>query len=121
VRVWLAYAASGLVVTAIGGVIASSLVGSGSVTAVWFAAALAYVLQLVAFAVLVAVRQKNELFLIGWLAGLVLRFAAVGLVALWLARDPVFPREPALLSLVAFVFLLLLMEPLFLRRGLQTR
>jgi hypothetical protein len=31
------------------------------------------------------------------------------------------PIRPALLSLVAFVFVLLLIEPLFLRQGLQAR
>jgi hypothetical protein len=42
-------------------------------------------------------------------------------VAFWLSRSEVFPLAPTLLSLAAFVFVLLLMEPLFLRRGLQTR
>jgi hypothetical protein len=121
VRAWFAYAVIGLAVTLAAGLLATLLVAPGSVPAVWFAAGVAYVLQLVAFAILVAVRSRTELFMLGWLAGLVLRFAAVGVVAFWLSRDPVFPAEPALLSLVAFVFLLLLLEPLFLRRGLRTR
>jgi hypothetical protein len=121
VKAWLAYAAAALVVTLAGVLIALLLVGPDATRAVWFAAALAYMLQLLSFALLVWVRQRNELFLLGWLAGLVLRFGAVGVVAFWLARTPVLPREPALISLVAFVFVLLLMEPLFLRRDLRTR
>jgi hypothetical protein len=97
------------------------LVGPGSAGAVWFAAVLAYVLQLAAFAALVLVRERHELFLLGWGVGMMLRFAAVGVVAFWLTRDPVFPPRPALVSLVAFVFILLMLEPLFLRRGVQTR
>ena len=115
------YAGASLIVTLAGAFLAT-LIGSGSaVGAFWFAATLAWVLQLVAFAGLVAVRERNELFLLGWLGGLVLRFGAVGVVAFWLSRSEVFPPAPTLLSLVAFVFVLLLMEPLFLRRGLQTR
>lgn len=120
-RAWIGYAVTALGITVVAAAVAALMVSRGSAGAVWFAATLAYLLQLVAFAALIAVRARSELFLLGWLAGLVLRFAAVGLVAFWLSRDPVFPREPALLSLVAFVFLLLLLEPLFLRRGLQTK
>lgn len=120
-KAWLAYAMVGGVVTLAGALLGSVLVADAAVRAVWFAAALAYPLQLLAFAVLVAVRERQNLFLLGWLGGLVLRFLTVGVVAFWLSRTPVFPIEPALLSLVAFVFVLLLLEPLFLRRGLQTR
>ena len=120
-KAWLTYAAVGCAVTVVGAAVGSLLVPSGAVAAIWFAAGLAYALQLVAFGALVVVRGRNELFLIGWLAGLVLRFAAVGVVAFWLSRTPVFPRTAALVSLVSFVFVLLMLEPLFLRRGLQTR
>lgn len=120
-KAWLAYAGAGLAVTLVGAVVAALLVAEDARGAVWFAAALAYVLQLVSFAGLVAVRERNELFLVGWLGGLVLRFGVVGVVAFWLSRQSVLPLAPTLLSLVTFVFLLLLMEPLFLRRGLQTR
>lgn len=120
-KAWLWYAVVALGVVIAGASIGSLLVDADARPAVWFAGALAYVLQLVAFAALVAVRRRNEMFLIGWLAGLVLRFAAIGVVALWLTRTPVFDRSAALLSLVGFVFVLLLMEPLFLRRGLQPR
>jgi hypothetical protein len=115
------YAGAGLVVTAAGVAIGSVVVGPEGASAVLFAGALAYVVQLIAFAGLMLVRERNELFLLGWGGGLMLRFAAVALVALWLSRDPVYSIRPALLSLVAFLFILLLVEPLFLRQGLQTR
>jgi hypothetical protein len=121
VKAWLAYAGAGAAVTLAGAVVAVLVAGAEARGAVWFAAAVAYVLQLAAFGALVAVRGRSELFLLGWLGGLVLRFAGLGVVAYWLSRSDAFPLAPALLSLVAFVFVLLLMEPLFLRRGLQTR
>ncbi|HEX6308103.1 MAG TPA: hypothetical protein VFZ69_07945 [Longimicrobiales bacterium] len=120
-RAWLAYAGVGLMVTVAGAVVATLFIAREAVGAVWFSAGLAYALQLVAFAGLVAVRDRSELFLVGWLAGLVLRFGVVGLMAYWLTRSEVYPVAPALMSLVAFVFVLLLLEPLFLRRDLQTR
>jgi hypothetical protein len=121
VRAWLGYAGAGLVVVLGGAGLAMLFVSGSAAGAVWFSAGLAWVLQLIAFAVLVAVRERSELFLVGWLGGLVLRFGVVGLVAFWLSRSAVLPLAPALIGLVAFVFVLLLMEPLFLRRGLQTR
>jgi hypothetical protein len=120
-RAWLLYAAVAAAMTLAGAGIGTLLVEPGSAGAVWFAAGLAYVLQLLAFAALVAVRERHELFLLGWGVGVALRFGAVGVVAFWLTRDPVFPPRPALVSLVFFVFMLLLLEPLFLRRGVQTR
>jgi hypothetical protein len=121
VKAWFAYAVAALVLTLTGAGVALLLVPGESVGAVWFAAAVAYVVQLIAFAALIAVRHRHELFLIGWLAGLMLRFGVLGLVAFWLSRSEAFPLAPALISLVVFVFALLLLEPLFLRRGLQTK
>jgi hypothetical protein len=121
VRAWALYAAAGLFVTLLGAGVGSLLLDDAATRALWFAALLAYGVQLVAFAALLLVRNRSELFLLGWLAGLALRFLVVLLVALWLSREPVFEIRPALVSLVAFVFVLLLLEPVFLRRGLQTR
>jgi hypothetical protein len=121
VKAWLAYAGAGLVVVLAGAGVGMLFVSASEAGAVWFAAGLAWVLQLIAFGGLVAVRERTDLFLAGWLGGLALRFGVLGLVAFWLSRSAVLPLAPALVSLVAFVFVLLLMEPLFLRRGLQTR
>ncbi|HUF66222.1 MAG TPA: hypothetical protein VMM17_09610 [Gemmatimonadaceae bacterium] len=120
-RAWLTYAGASLLVAVVGAGLATLFAAASAVRAIWFAALLAWLLQLAAFAALIAVRERSELFLIGWLGGLVLRFGVVGVVAFWLSRSDVLPLAPTLLSLVAFVFVLLLMEPIFLRRGLQTR
>jgi hypothetical protein len=121
VRIWLKYAAAGLFVTGAGVALASLLLSPESAGAVRIAAAVAFAVQLVAFAALVAVRERHELFLLGWVSGLILRFLTVGVAAVWLTRDPVIPARPALMSLVGFLFVLLLLEPVFLRRDLQTR
>jgi hypothetical protein len=115
------YAGVALVVTLVGVMIGTVVAGPDAAAAIRFGGILAYVVQLLGFAILVVVRSRNELFLVGWGAGALLRLAAVVLVALWLSRDPVYPIQPALLSLVAFVFLLSVIEPLFLRQGLQAR
>ncbi|CAN5811879.1 hypothetical protein BH23GEM9_BH23GEM9_14840 [soil metagenome] len=120
-KAWLSYAAVGLAVVLVGSGLAAALLDPAAARAVWFSGAVAYAVQLAAFAGLVLVRERNELFLLGWLLGLALRFITVGLVAFWLSRDPVLPLRPALLSLVAFVMVLLLLEPIFLRRDLRTR
>jgi hypothetical protein len=82
-----------------------------------FGAGVSYVLQLGAFAALLRFRDDAQLFLLGWAAGIGLRFLAVGVVAYVLTQTTVLPAEPALLSLVGFLVVLLFMEPLFLRRG----
>lgn len=115
------YAAAALAVVLVGSGLAALLLDVDGARAVWFAGGVAWFVQLAAFGGLLLVRERNELFLMGWLLGLALRFIAVGMVAFWLSRDPVLPLRPALLSLVAFVFVLLLLEPVFMRRGLQTR
>lgn len=114
---WLSYAGVGLVVTLLAAAVATALVAPGARTAVWFAAALSYGLQLAAFAALLWLRRDPQLFLVGWAAGMVLRFGAVGAVAFWLSRAPVLPRDVTLVSLVGFVVLLLFLEPLFLKQG----
>ena len=114
-RAWFAYAATGLVLSGVCAGAASLLLAGAAERAMWLAAAIAYALQLVAFAGMLYGRRDPNLFLATWLTGMVLRFGAVGLVAWWLARNEALPREAALLSLVGFVFLLLLLEPLFLK------
>lgn len=120
-RAWFSYAAASLVVLLVLAGFAAWLVSDDAAGAIWLSAAIAWLLQQASFAALVAVRGRDQLFLLGWAAGIAVRFGAVGVMAFWLARDEFVPRAPALYSLVTFVFVLLLMEPLFLRRGLQTR
>lgn len=114
---WFSYAAAGLLLTLLAALVAAALVRPEARAAVWFAAGLSYVLQLAAFGAMVALRSNPQLFMVGWAAGIVLRFGAVGVVAFWLSRSAALPRDVTLISLVAFVVLLLFLEPVFLRRG----
>ena len=49
-----------------------------------------------------------------WLAAAV-RFAAVGVVAVWLTQAERYDPATVLVGMVAFIFVLVLLEPLFLR------
>lgn len=118
-RAWLAYALTAAVVVVVAA-LATSLLGGPSINrAVWLAAAFAYGLQAIAFAMLLLVRDRAELFMAGWLGGMMLRFAAVGGLAFYASRFTTLPLAALLLSLVGFVFLLLLLEPVFLRWDLR--
>lgn len=119
IRAWRAYAAAALIVTLSLALLITRLVGPAESRAVWFSAALACGLQLPAFAGLLWFRNQAHLLLAGWLIGMALRFGALGGVAWWLSRSAALPREAALLSLVGFVFVLLIMEPIFLRWDLR--
>ena len=116
---WALYAVTAVLLTATAAAIVSRVVAPADVSAIWFSAALACALQLIAFAGLLWVRNQAQLFLAGWLIGMALRFGALGGVAWWLSRSAALPRAAALLSLVGFVFLLLLLEPVFLRWDLR--
>jgi hypothetical protein len=120
-RAWTAYAVAGAVLTIAIAAIVSLLAGANAAKAVWLSAALAYGLQLVAFVPLLRFRDRANLFLAGWLGGMVLRFAALGALAFWATRATSLPRATLLLSLVGFVFLLVLLEPVFLRWDLRRR
>lgn len=112
---WLSYAGVGLLVTLLAAAVATALAGPGARPAIAFAAALSYVLQLVAFAAMLLFRRDAQLFMAGWIAGMMLRFGAVGAVAFWLSRSSALPRDVTLISLATFVVLLLFLEPLFLK------
>lgn len=116
-QMWAGYAAAGLVAVLLVAILVTQLVAADAVRTVWLSAAIAYVLQLLAFALLVALRAQPQLFMMGWLGGMLLRFGALAVYAFWVSRTAGVARGPALLSLVGFLFLLLLLEPLFLRRN----
>jgi hypothetical protein len=118
-QAWAIYALAALLLAAFAAGVATPFVSRADARAIWFSAALACVLQLVAFAGLLWVRNQAQLFLAGWVIGMALRFGTLGGVAWWLSRSAALPRTAALLSLVGFVFLLLLLEPVFLRWDLR--
>ncbi len=113
-RPLLSYAAaSAVILTGLAaGVIV--LVDAAEPAAVWLAAGIAWPVQVVAFWALLASRGGPG-FMLSWAAGIALRFGAVGAVALWLTRTGAYDPATGLVSLVGFVFVLVLLEPLFLR------
>lgn len=119
VRAWLAYAGVGMALVVLLTIVAAGLVAAPIRPAILIGGAIAYVLQVTAFGLLLALRDKPQLFLAGWLGGMVLRFGALGAVLYWSSRTAVLARMPLALSLVGFVFLLLLLEPVFLRWDLR--
>jgi hypothetical protein len=118
-RSWLAYAGAALAVAVCGGWLGGVIAGP-SAGGVWFAAALAWTIQLIAFGLILALRDNAQLFMVGWLGGMMLRLVVVGGLALWLTRSEALPPAPTLVSLVVFVFVMLLLEPVFLKRGRTT-
>ena len=96
-------------------VLVPAVVGSADAAGVRLAAVIAWPVQVVAFVILVGGRERVS-FLAGWAGGMAVRFAAVGAAALWVTRGAGPDPASLLLSLVGFVFVLVLMEPLFLRQ-----
>jgi hypothetical protein len=118
-RSWLAYSVVGAALTIAVALLVSWLGGAEISKAVWLAASFAWVLQMLAFALLLLVRDQASLFMAGWLGGMMLRFGAVAGLAFYASRFTTLPLAALLLSLVGFVFLLLLLEPVFLRWDLR--
>ena len=83
-------------------------------------AVVAFMLQLAAFGLLVAVRGRGPLFTVGWAGGMMLRFMGLAAMALWLTRSGAPALEAALVSLVGVMFVLVLLEAIFLRWELRS-
>ncbi|MGH7503461.1 MAG: hypothetical protein ACREL7_17180 [Longimicrobiales bacterium] len=117
-RVLLAYAVAGLVMVVVAWVSAGLVFAGEAVQAVRVSAAVAYVVQLIAFGLLLATRDAHRLFVVGMVGGMGLRLCAVAVLGFWVTRTEAYPAAAFLVSLVAFLFLLLLLEPLFMRKGI---
>ena len=116
-KLWLVYAVVSLIVVAAGAGLGTLLVDEPSHTGVWFGAGVAWLVQLIGFGILRGIGNDPRLFMVGWLGGMVLRLCVVAGLAIWLTRTIFLPPEPTLLTLVVLLFLLLLLEPVFLGRG----
>ena len=114
-RAWLRYAAATGVVVVVGAVLLGLVLGGRSATAIGVGAGLAWLVQLVAFGLLLRGRRPGGSFVVGWGLGMGLRGLALAGLAWWVVRSGTLPAEPALLGLVGFVFVLVLMEPVFMR------
>lgn len=108
------YAATCLVIIAVVGAVAWVFVSPAGRQAVLASAALALGVQAIAFSVARLLQPRH--LLLGWGLGSVLRLAALVLYALVVAKLWRAPLTPALLSLVAFLFVTTVVEPVFLRR-----
>ena len=97
--------------------------GTANRLAIWAGLGSAWLVQAAAFAILLAtVSRGPKRVLAGWTVGTILRLAAVGLVA-WLTLGDLLPlpAEPTLLTLVAALFILLLLEPIVFRCRYEAR
>lgn len=112
-RAWRTYAVWSAAVLLLLAVVVGLALPARATGWIWTSAAVAYGVQLAAFGALVAVRRRPERFVAGWVGGIALRIATVAALALWVVRGP--SAAAALLSLVGFLFVLMLMEPVFLR------
>jgi hypothetical protein len=118
VKPLLAYAAvaAGLLLLAVAGL--GLVVGPEARAALRAAAGGAFLVQVVAFAMLLAAGRRTRPFFAAWGGGMALRLLVVSGAA-WLAWRGWFPPVPLLIGLVGFLFVLLLLEPLFLRLGMH--
>lgn len=109
----LIYAAVTLLVIALAAWVFTLVFGGAAERrAVLISAAVAFVIQLPAFAL--ARRTVGENIFAGWGAGVLLRFVALALYAFLVVERMALPSAPALLSLATFFFLSTLVEPLLL-------
>ena len=81
--------------------------------AVWTSAVVAFVVQVIGFAIVKLSAKTNVIA--GWGLGAILRFAVLGVYALVVVKALGLPSGAALVSLAAFFFLSTLIEPLLLQ------
>ena len=82
--------------------------------AVWAGAVIAVLVQVGSFAVVWPIVAKNPIA--GWGVGSLIRFTIVIVHGFAGVKVLELPMGPALLSLVAFLFITMLVEPFFLKR-----
>ena len=108
------YALSCLLIVAILGAVAFAFAGPAGRQVVLASAALAFAVQMTAFAIARLLQRQN--LLLGWGLGSVLRLVALVLYAVVVAKLWRAPITPALLSFAAFLFVTTVVEPIFLKR-----
>jgi len=119
VKALLGYGFCGSLLVALASLVVVRLVPPASGPAIWWAAGLALGIQILAFAALVLARRRGLALLAAWGGGTLFRFAAVLVVAVWAAKSGSLPPAPLLLGLTGFLFVLLMLEPIFLRVGIR--
>jgi len=81
--------------------------------AIWISAAVAFAVQVIAFAIVKLSAKTNVIA--GWGIGSLVRFLVLGVYALVFVKALGLPSGAALVSLAAFFFLSTLIEPLLLK------
>ena len=81
--------------------------------ALWVTAGVSWLVQLAAFAVAAHGARKN--LMVGWAAGIAIRFAAFIVWGLVGVSQLGLPLTAALLSMASYLFVTTLIEPLFLK------
>lgn len=118
------YAVTGAGLVALGAGLLGLLLRPDAARAVWVGGLLAYVVQVVVFGALLAATQRGgagQTFIAAWVAGTLARFGVVGGAGLWLVRSAAHPPAALLLSLVGFLFMLMLLEGVFYWFGMRSR
>ena len=110
---WTGYTALTLFVLAVTVGLLWPLLSPPGRTGVLVAAAVAWPVQVVAFGLLLRMRDRLHGFLAIWAGGTLVRLGLVGAAAVVVARRPELPPAPTLLALAGFFFVMLLLEPLF--------
>lgn len=83
------------------------------------AAAVAYPVMVVSFAVMVRFKGAGNRFLAAWLGGVLVRLVVLGLAVVAVLTVDALRPAPTLLALAGFFFALLLLEPVFFRRAAE--
>jgi hypothetical protein len=113
------YALAAAVAVALGSAALALVLPPDALRAVTWMGALAWAIQVALFTPLVAARGMRNAFFAAWAGGTLVRFAALSAAAWWVWWSGALPLAPALLALAGFLFLLLLLEPVFFRMGLR--
>lgn len=108
------YAASSVAIVAVISAVAFAFTDPAGRQVVIASACLALAVQMLAFAVARLLQPRH--LLLGWGLGSAMRFTALVLYAVVVAKLWRAPIAPALLSFAAFLFVTTVVEPVFLKR-----
>ena len=106
-------AASLVLIAAAAGVMVLIYRSPDAAKAVWTSAAIAFAVQVIAFAIVKLSAKTNVMA--GWGIGAIIRFLVLGLYSLVIVKALGLNSGAALVSLVAFFFVSTLLEPLLLK------
>ncbi len=101
------------IIAVAGGVLATLYHGADERHAIVISALVAFVVQLLTFAIMRLSAEKN--LVAGWGLGAIVRFVVFVLYALVIIKALALPASAAMISMAVFLFVSTLVEPLFLK------